>query len=108
MKIQVKKSSVPGKVPTNGTLEAGELAVNLVDGKMFTGDATKQTVELGGSSVSSLDNTTDKEVRISEMVSMEAVDFAVITPQADKLYFVLNHTDGNLLFLGADQIKLTV
>jgi len=45
--IKVKRSSVVGKAPANGILEPGELAVNMVDGKIFTGNSNKNTVELG-------------------------------------------------------------
>lgn len=33
--IKLKRSSVPGKVPTGGQLELGEVAINTHDGKMF-------------------------------------------------------------------------
>jgi len=54
--IRVKRSSVPGKVPTNGNLELGELAINTYDGKLFfkkTDGVTENIVTLqegGGSS----------------------------------------------------------
>lgn len=34
--IKIKRSSVAGKVPTTSDLSAGELAVNIADGKLFT------------------------------------------------------------------------
>lgn len=33
--IKLKRSSVPGKIPTGGQLELGEVAINTHDGKMF-------------------------------------------------------------------------
>ena len=33
--IKLKRSSVPGKVPTTSSLELGELALNTYDGKVF-------------------------------------------------------------------------
>ena len=95
MKVQVKRSTVAGKAPANGTLEAGELAVNVVDGKIFTGDATKQTIELGGGGsvpvdlVTSSADATSNEVRISEMVSLTQAEYnALATKQVDKLYII--------------------
>ena len=34
--IRIKRSSVPGKVPSVSDLSGGELAVNIADGKLFT------------------------------------------------------------------------
>lgn len=34
--IRIKRSSVAGKIPTTTDLSAGELAVNIADGKLFT------------------------------------------------------------------------
>ena len=33
--IKVKRSSVPGKIPTTTQIESGELAINTYDGKIF-------------------------------------------------------------------------
>ena len=35
LKIELKRSSVPGKVPTTSSLELGEMAINTYDGKLF-------------------------------------------------------------------------
>jgi hypothetical protein len=34
--IKIKRSAVPGKVPTTGDLSLGELGLNTYDGKLFT------------------------------------------------------------------------
>lgn len=47
-KIQLKRSSVTGKVPTNTQLDVGELAVNLTDRKLYTKDALGSVVEISG------------------------------------------------------------
>lgn len=36
--IKLKRSSVPGKIPTAGQMEIGELALNSADGKIFVRD----------------------------------------------------------------------
>jgi len=50
--IQIKRSSVAGKVPVAGDLAVGELAVNLTDKKIFSKDASNTIIELatGGGS----------------------------------------------------------
>jgi hypothetical protein len=44
--IQIKRSSTAASVPTAGQLAVGELAVNLVDKKLYTKDALGAVVEL--------------------------------------------------------------
>jgi hypothetical protein len=44
--IQIKRSTTAAAVPTAGQLAVGELAVNLVDKKLFTKDALGAVVEL--------------------------------------------------------------
>jgi hypothetical protein len=38
--VQLKRSSVTGAIPVAGTMEQGELAINLVDGYLFYKDHT--------------------------------------------------------------------
>lgn len=48
--IKIKRSTVAGKVPTTSDLSAGELAVNIADGKLFTRKETggvASIVEIG-------------------------------------------------------------
>lgn len=40
--ITIKKSSVPGKVPTTGDLEYGELAINYADGIIYYKNSSNQ------------------------------------------------------------------
>lgn len=53
VKIELKRSAVPGKVPTVGQLDLGELAINTYDGKAFlkqdTG-VTQSIIELASAS----------------------------------------------------------
>lgn len=44
--IQIKRSSTAGSIPTSGNLVAGELALNLVDKKIFSEDASGNVIEL--------------------------------------------------------------
>jgi hypothetical protein len=34
--IKIKRSETPSQIPSAGSLEAGELAMNVTDGKFFT------------------------------------------------------------------------
>ena len=45
--IQLKRSSEPGKVPQPSDLQPGQLAVNLIDGKLYTKNDTNTIIQLG-------------------------------------------------------------
>lgn len=47
--ILLKRSAVPGKVPTTGDIPLGSLALNTFDGKLYTkkDDGTPSIVEIG-------------------------------------------------------------
>ena len=49
-----KSNAVAGTVPSTSDLAVGELAVNLVDRKLFTKDSTNAVVEIVGSSDANL------------------------------------------------------
>jgi hypothetical protein len=55
-KIELKRSAVPGKVPTTSSLDLGELALNTYDGKVFLkrDNGTQSIVELAVASGSIL------------------------------------------------------
>lgn len=46
--IQIKRSSTAAAVPTAGQLAEGELAVNLVDRKLYSKNASGTVFQLGG------------------------------------------------------------
>ena len=48
VKIELKRSAIPGKVPTTAQLDLGELAINTYDGKVYLkqDDGTPQIIEL--------------------------------------------------------------
>jgi len=48
VKIELKRSAIPGKVPTVSQLDLGELAINTYDGKVYLkqDDGTPQIIEL--------------------------------------------------------------
>lgn len=46
--VQIKRSETTGAEPTAGDLQVGELAVNLVDKKLFSKDSSGTVVAIGG------------------------------------------------------------
>ena len=57
--VQLKRSSVPGKVPTTSDLALGEIAINTYDGKVFTkkDNGTPSIVEIGAGGTTNLSTT---------------------------------------------------
>lgn len=55
--FQLKRTSVPGRVPSNGQLQVGELAVNLADKSLFTKDGSNTVFTLAVQPVDSVSNT---------------------------------------------------
>jgi len=53
VKIELKRSSVPGKIPTTASLDLGELAINTYDGAVYL----KQEVSTTQSIVSLISST---------------------------------------------------
>lgn len=52
-KIQIRRSSVPGKIPTTAQLSLGELAINTYDGSVYTKTSVggvESVIEVGVSS----------------------------------------------------------
>jgi hypothetical protein len=48
--IRIKRSAVPGKVPTTSDLDLGELGLNTYEGRLFTrkDNGTASIIEIGG------------------------------------------------------------
>ena len=49
--VKLKRSAVPGRVPTTGQLELGEVAINTHDGKMYLkkdANGAVSVIEVGG------------------------------------------------------------
>jgi hypothetical protein len=52
--IKLKRSAVPGNIPTTSQLELGEIALNTADGRAFMKKSDGSVIEIGSSSSSSL------------------------------------------------------
>ena len=65
--IKLKRSSTASAVPANNALQAGELAINLADKKLYSANATGHTIQISGDSyeVNAVANTTAGSVKLS-------------------------------------------
>lgn len=80
--IRLKRSAVPGKVPTTSDLQLGELGLNTYDGKLYAKkdvSGTETIVELSSPNVS-VDATT------ADILSASAGVISADDLGADKLY----------------------
>ena len=67
--IQIKRSEVAQAVPSAGSLTAGELAMNVTDGKFYTKTAGGTVKEVGGAGSVTLQNVmTNGNVTITDIV----------------------------------------
>ena len=57
--IKLKRSETPSQIPSSGSLEAGELAMNVTDGKFFTKTSGGTVKEVGGAGSVTLQDVTD-------------------------------------------------
>ena len=56
--IKIKRSETPNQIPSSGALEAGELAMNITDGKLFTKTSGGVVKEVGGAGAVNLQAVT--------------------------------------------------
>ena len=67
--IKPKRSETALSVPTAGSLETGELAMNIADGKFYTKKTDNSVVEIGGAgSVTLQDVTTNGAITTDDLV----------------------------------------
>jgi len=67
--IQIKRSEVAQAVPSAGSLTAGELAMNVTDGKFYTKTAGGTVKEVGGAGSVTLQNVmTNGNVTITDII----------------------------------------
>lgn len=89
--FKVKRSEVSSRVPT---LLEGELAINLVDKKIFAGDSSNQTVEISRYGVSITDDVSTDATRYLTFTSATTGSVTVENISSTKLTF--NPASGSL------------
>lgn len=57
--IKPKRSEVAASIPSVGDLEVGELAINLIDGKLYSRSSANVIKELGGAGATTLQAVTN-------------------------------------------------
>ena len=117
--IKLKRSETPSAVPSSGNLEAGELAMNVTDGKFYTKTSGGVVKEVGGGGSVTLQDATDNSAITTNDITLNGADLifegaienafettlTVAEPTADRTITLPNATgtvamDGDALAYG--------
>ena len=117
--IKLKRSETPSAVPSSGNLEAGELAMNVTDGKFYTKTSGGVVKEVGGGGSVTLQDATDNSAITTNDIILNGADLifegaienafettlTVAEPTADRTITLPNATgtvamDGDALAYG--------
>ena len=72
--IKLKRSETPSQIPGSGSLEVGELAMNITDGKFFTKNSGGTVVEVGGAGSVSLQDVTNNNPVTTNDITLNGSD----------------------------------
>jgi len=72
--IKLKRSETPSQIPGAGSLEPGELAMNVTDGKFFTKTSGGTVKEVGGAGSVSLQDVTDNGAITTNDITLNGGD----------------------------------
>ncbi len=106
--IKPKRTSSAGRVPTTATLEAGEIAINLADKKLFVRDTSNSILELTTRTMNSLEDiylsgeTNEQPMHYNSSTSRWENynrDMGPWTTGASKLYY---NSNGSKVSVGKD------
>jgi len=117
--IKIKRSETPSQIPGSGALEAGELAMNVTDGKFYTKTSGGVVKEVGGGGSVTLQDATDNSAITTNDIVLNGADLifegaienafettlTVAEPTADRTITLPNATgtvamDGDALAYG--------
>ena len=87
--IKPKRTTQAGRVPNLGNLDAGEIAINLVDKKLYVRDTSNNVQELTTRTLESLDNLSisgpvDNQVLKYNNTTGKWVNSTITTPWTDR------------------------
>jgi len=72
--IKLKRSETPSQIPGAGSLETGELAMNITDGKFYTKNSGGTVVEVGGGGSITLQDVTDNNAITTNDITLNGSD----------------------------------
>ena len=72
--IKIKRSETPSQIPSSGALEAGELAMNVTDGKFYTKTSGGVVKEVGGAGAVTLNSVTTAGASSSNDITLDGAN----------------------------------
>ena len=72
--IKIKRSETPSQIPGAGALEAGELAMNVTDGKFYTKTSGGVVKEIGGAGAVTLQAVTSSGAVTTNDITLNGAD----------------------------------
>jgi len=72
--IKLKRSETPSQIPGSGSLEVGELAMNVTDGKFYTKTSGGTVKEVGGAGSATLQDITDNSAITTNDIVLNGSD----------------------------------
>ena len=72
--IKLKRSETPSQIPGSGSLEVGELAMNITDGKLYTKNSGGTVLEVGGAGSATLQDITDNSAVTTNDIVLNGSD----------------------------------
>lgn len=72
--IKIKRSETPSQIPGSGALEAGELAMNVTDGKFYTKTSGGVVKEVGGAGAVTLQAVTGSGAVTTNDITLNGAD----------------------------------
>jgi hypothetical protein len=107
--IKLKRSTTQGSVPSNGTLAAGELAVNLTDKKLFSSPDGTGIITISGDQYNVITQTSNSGVDIVLTVDNDTLSNDVITFTGDDTINInRNGANGNIEITADNTLVKTV
>lgn len=105
-KIQLKRTSVAGRLPSNTDIDVGELAINLADNRLFTKDGTNTVIDVHGQSLNTTStvqfaNVTANNVNANNLVATTVtgnLDWSYIQSKPDLKIDITGDATGNNTF----------
>jgi len=72
--IKLKRSETPSQIPSAGSLETGELAMNITDGKFYTKNSGGTVLEVGGAGSVTLQDVTNNGAITTNDITLNGSD----------------------------------
>lgn len=72
--IKPKRSEVAASIPSTGDLEVGELAINLIDGKLYSRSSANVIKELGGAGATTLQAVTNSGATTTHDITLNGAN----------------------------------